>query len=134
MQPLISNPVSAFGAPQIGGKTPEEAAFLARLVAVQPSARQLSHSRLPYYSFIHFGMNTLTGREWGLGDEDLSLFHPDALDTDGWRQLLDCAVDCAQECAANSDNCVSADYATRAATRLRDTLAQHQESSTTPQP
>ena len=57
-----------------------------------------------------------------------------ALDTDGWRQLLDCAVDCAQECAASSDNCVSADYATRAATRLRDALAQHQESSTTPQP
>ena len=88
MQLLISDPAAAFVAPQIGGKTPEEAAFLKRLVAVQPSARQLSHSRLPYYSFIHFGMNTMTGREWGLGDEDLSLFHPDALDTDGWCRVL----------------------------------------------
>ena len=59
MQPLMTDPTAVFGTPQIGGKTPEEAAFLARLVAVRPSARQLSHSRLPYYSFIHFGMNTM---------------------------------------------------------------------------
>ena len=88
MQPMMTDPAAVFGTPQIGGKTPEEAAFLARLVAVTPSARQLSHSRLPYYSFIHFGMNTMTGREWGLGDEDLALFSPDALDTDGWCRVL----------------------------------------------
>lgn len=88
MQPLMTDPTAVFGTPQIGGKTPEEAAFLARLIAVRPSARQLSHSGLPYYSFIHFGMNTMTNREWGLGNENLSLFNPDALNTDQWCRVL----------------------------------------------
>ena len=57
-----------------------------------------------------------------------------ALDTDVWHQLLDIAVECADECAASNDNCVSQDYATRAAQRLCDAEAQRQESSTTQQP
>ena len=88
MQPMISDPAAVFGRPRIGGKTPEEAAFLARLTAVTPSARQLSHSGLSYYNFLHFGMNTMTGREWGLGNEDLSLFCPDTLNTDQWCRVL----------------------------------------------
>ena len=85
-QPRFVSPKS-FGTPQIGGSTPEECAFLNRLVAVTPSARQLSHSGLSYYNFLHFGMNTMTGREWGLGNDDLALFHPDALDTDPWCRV-----------------------------------------------
>ena len=57
--------VSAFGTPQIGGATPEEQAFLQRLVAVTPSPRQKAHETLEYYSFLHFGMNTMTNRLCG---------------------------------------------------------------------
>jgi alpha-L-fucosidase len=48
-----------------------------------PSPRQLNRQKLELTAFLHFGMNTFTDREWGLGDEDPSLFHPEALDADG---------------------------------------------------
>ena len=40
-----------------------------RYISVVPSARQYRHAQTPFYCFIHFGMNTATGREWGAGTE-----------------------------------------------------------------
>ena len=80
--------VSLFGTPEIGGKTEEEAAFLARLLAVAPSPRQRAHAQLAFYSFIHFGMNTMTNREWGTGKEPEALFAPAQVDTDQWCRVL----------------------------------------------
>ncbi len=40
-----------------------------RYISVVPSARQYMLSKKPFYCFIHFGMNTATGREWGAGTE-----------------------------------------------------------------
>lgn len=80
--------LSLFGKPQIGGKTPGEQAFLQRLIAVTPSPRQLSHAARDYYSFIHFGMNTMTNREWGTGQEPEALFDPADVDTDQWCRVL----------------------------------------------
>ena len=44
-----------------------------------PTAAQLAWNQTEFYAFFHYGMNTYTGREWGLGDEDENLFAPTAV-------------------------------------------------------
>lgn len=58
------------------------------LVEVRPSRRQFSWQQIEFYGFIHFGMNTMTDREWGLGHEDPHLFDPKDLDCDQWINEL----------------------------------------------
>lgn len=55
---------------------------------IRPSSRQLSWQKLEFYGFIHFGMNTMTGREWGTGHEDPVLFNPKQLDATEWVAIL----------------------------------------------
>lgn len=55
---------------------------------IRPSQRQLDWQRLEFYGFIHFGMNTMTGREWGAGHEDPALFDPKRLDAAEWAAIL----------------------------------------------
>ena len=52
-----------------------------------PSRRQLTWQDLEYYGFIHFGINTFTGREWGTGKEDPALFNPTLLDCRQWARI-----------------------------------------------
>lgn len=59
-----------------------------RLVSVVPSQLQLKFHEMGYYSFIHFGMNTFTRREWGTGKETPSMFCPEKVDTDQWVRVL----------------------------------------------
>lgn len=61
------------------------------LANVRPTARQISWQRMEMYGFIHFGMNTMTDREWGLGREDPKIFNPDNLDVDQWLDALQSA-------------------------------------------
>jgi|LSQX01.2.fsa_nt_gb alpha-L-fucosidase len=59
-----------------------------RLINIKPSEIQLEYSDVGYYSFIHYGMNTFTGVEWGSGKEDPSMFNPEIVDTDQWVRVL----------------------------------------------
>ncbi|MBR6918408.1 MAG: alpha-fucosidase, partial [Clostridia bacterium] len=55
---------------------------------VRPSRRQLDWFDLNYYAFVHFSPNTFTGLEWGLGNEDPSVFAPSSLDCDQWVDAI----------------------------------------------
>lgn len=62
--------------------------FTKKITDVRPSERQLKFLQMEYYNFIHFGINTFYGREWGDGKEDISRFNPKKLDTDQWCEVL----------------------------------------------
>ena len=58
------------------------------LANIRPTHRQLQWQRMEMYAFIHFGMNTMTDREWGEGHEDPALFNPGNVDVDQWMGAL----------------------------------------------
>ena len=58
--------------------------FLEAAGRVKPSQRQLDWLDIGFYGFLHFGVNTFTDREWGLGNEDPAIFAPKELDCDQW--------------------------------------------------
>lgn len=60
---------------------------LAEAAAVRPSARQLAWQLREFYGFLHFSMNTMTDREWGLGREDPALFDPAEVDAREWVRV-----------------------------------------------
>ena len=49
-----------------------------------PSERRLAWQGREVEVFIHFGMNSTAGREWGTGREDPSAFDPAELDARQW--------------------------------------------------
>jgi alpha-L-fucosidase len=62
--------------------------LVAKASAVRPDPRQVAWQRMEQTAFLHFGVNTFTGLEWGHGDEDPDLFQPTDLDTDQWARTL----------------------------------------------
>ena len=53
-----------------------------------PNERQLEWFEREKMIFFHFGVNTFTDREWGLGDEDESIFNPTELDVRQWIRVI----------------------------------------------
>jgi alpha-L-fucosidase len=67
--------------------------FLSNAQAVKPfgpvpSAAQLAWHEMETNAFVHFTVNTFTGREWGNGDESESVFNPTQLDVSQWAATL----------------------------------------------
>ncbi len=53
-----------------------------------PSSRQLAWGEMEFYNFLHFTVDTFTGKEWGYGDENPAVFNPTAFDADAIVAVL----------------------------------------------
>ncbi|MEL7588205.1 MAG: alpha-L-fucosidase [Prolixibacteraceae bacterium] len=53
-----------------------------------PTQAQLDWQEKELFAFIHFTVNTFTGKEWGYGDEDPNVFNPAGLDPSQWAKVL----------------------------------------------
>lgn len=61
---------------------------VSRYISVLPSANQYRLSQKPFYCFVHFGMNTATGREWGAGTEKVSDFTIKKIKPEQWVKCI----------------------------------------------
>lgn len=64
------------------------ATIIQKAANVTPSERQYKWQQLELTGFLHFGVNTFTGREWGTGQEDPAIFNPAKLDAEQWVRTM----------------------------------------------
>lgn len=60
----------------------------AKLSALRPTEKQADYLDWGQIGFVHFGINTFTGKSWGHGDEDPALIDAEKIDTDQWAQTF----------------------------------------------
>ena len=68
-----------------GATLKEKIDIASRLI---PTEQQLNWQKGELTAFLHFGMNTFTGREWGDGTENPEWFNPTNLDCEQWVLAL----------------------------------------------
>ncbi len=78
-----SSPID-YASVQIIAPGDSEEAIVAKAAHVLPRSNQVAWMRLERTFFLHFGMNTFRGVEWGDGHEDPAIFNPTALDAKQW--------------------------------------------------
>lgn len=60
---------------------------LKKAAHVKPSKAQLDWMEKEYIAYIHFGLNTFSGRQWGTGQEDPSIYSPASIDPLQWSRV-----------------------------------------------
>ena len=65
-----------------------DAVIAEKAAKVLPRANQTDWMRLERTFFLHFGVNTFNGVEWGSGREDPSIFNPTELDANQWLDAM----------------------------------------------
>ena len=68
-----------------GASIEQKLDMAARLV---PTPQQLEWQEMELTAFLHYGINTFTGREWGDGKEDPAIFNPTDFDAEQWIKTL----------------------------------------------
>ncbi|MBK7978923.1 MAG: alpha-L-fucosidase [Ignavibacteriae bacterium] len=71
--------------------SPTDLETVKKSVSVLPDQRQYDWQQNEFTAFIHFGVNTFSGREWGTGFEDPKIFNPTELNTDQWCEAVKAA-------------------------------------------
>ena len=65
-----------------------DAVIVEKAAKVIPRANQNAWMRLERTFFVHFGVNTFNGVEWGTGREAPSIFNPVELDANQWLSAM----------------------------------------------
>jgi alpha-L-fucosidase len=73
---------------QVIAEGDSDAVIAEKAAKVLPRSNQTAWMRMERTFFLHFGVNTFNGVEWGSGHEDPSIFNPTELDANQWCSAM----------------------------------------------